>query len=507
MNEDAHKTYGQPADHHPGARLNRENPKHAPRQDMKKADHNREEAVKNPRNTPLPTPEHLETEKEKTSIEEVIEGETSTATYLKTAFLLLILGTLLLNQHYIYMSLIPLVFTLICVAFDTPGQVEARKELSKTECRIDDTITVKIRLRVGNGLGIVILRDTVPEHFELTQGSNVRAFFKGPKPLETTITYTVKCSLKGIYETPPTEIETIHVLGFKKNKYYRFSYPGKITVLPLAFPIRRIRTTPTKSPIPVPLTATSRKGPITTEFREIRRYVYGDPVKYINWKATARTGSKIPLVNEYERESRKTVIIFLDTTTNMRYGTTLKNPLEYGASAAASLSYYLLNRSFNVGIVVYGNEAMIAPRTGGDQYYRILRTLINLKTFSDKTTLEKSIVLNKRWIIECTPLIFIITNVTRHNIHDLTTGVKRATLYLGRSIERTRRAPIIILDVSPLHISTNIYRHGKLVAEIADLEKTSLYKHLKNLGATVVKWEPGRKPLTAALTPLLRLIK
>jgi len=507
MNEDANKTGGQGADHHPSARLNKESPKHVSRRDTKKANHKREEVINNPYSTPLPAPEHPESKKGKNGMEEVIEGETSTATYLKIAFVLLILGILLLNQHYIYMSLIPLVFTLICIAFDTPSQVEVRKELSKTECHIDDTITVKIRLRVGNGLGIVILRDIVPEHFELTQGSNVRAFFKGLKPLETTITYTVKCSLKGIYETPPTEIETIHVLGFKKNKYYKFSYPGKVTVLPLVFPIRRIRMPPTKSSMLVPLTAISRKGPITTEFREIRRYVYGDPVKYINWKATARTGSKIPLVNEYERESKKTVIIFLDTTTNMRYGTTLKNPLEYGISAVASLSYYLLNRSFNVGIVVYGNEAMIAPRTGGDQYYRILRTLINLKTFSDKTTLEKSIVLNKRWIIECTPLIFIITNITRHNIHDLTTGVKRATLYLGRSIERTRRAPIIILDVSPLHISTSIYRHGKLVAEIADLEKTSLYKHLKNLGATIVKWEPGRKPLTAALTPLLRLIK
>lgn len=443
-----------------------------------------------------------------TLYEKLEEGEeTFTVLYLRISFILLILGVLLLNQHYVYMSLMPLFFTLFSILFNTPDGIMVRKELSKVKCRVDDVIEVKVRLIAKRGTGFVIVKDIVPKHFELVEGSNVRALFKGLKPLETTITYSVKCSLKGIYEVPPTEIEAIHVLGFKENKYFRFYHEEKIIVLPLAFSIRRIRMVPTRSPIPIPMTAISRRGPITTEFREIRKYVYGDPVKFINWKATARIGSKIPLVNEFERESKKTIVIFLDTTMNMKYGTSLKNPLEFGISATASLSYYLLNRSFNVGVIVYGNGMSIIPRTGGDQYYRILRRLITIETFSNKVSFERSVELNKRWIIECTPLVFIITNITRHNIDELTIGIKRIIQYLGRSVEKSKRVPVIVLDVSPLYISANKYKYSNVVVEIADLEKTSLYESLWKLGVTIIKWEVGRKSLTLVITPLLRLIK
>jgi len=466
----------------------------------------REEAIKNLYTQKFPS--IIRPKRRTTNVKVEREGdETSTAVYLRMSFILLILGVLLLNKHYVYMSLIPMIFTLFCVLFNTPDEITVQKELSKVKCRVDDIVEIKVRLIVKKGIGFIIVRDVVPKDFELVKGSNVRALFKGLKPLKMTITYSVKCSLKGIYEIPPTEIETIHILGFKKNKYFEFRHEGKITVLPLAFSIRRIRMVPTRSSIPIPMTAISRRGSITTDFREIRKYVYGDPVKFINWKATARTGSKIPLVNEFERESKKTIMIFLDTTTNMKYGTTLKNPLEYGVSAVASLSYYLLNRSFNVGVVVYGNEISISPRTGGDQYYRILRKLITLKTFSNRVSFERSVELNRRWIIECTPLVFIITNITRYNINELIIGIKKIIQYLGRSVERSKKTPVIILDISPLYISANKYKYSNLVVEMADLEKVSLYKLLQRLGVTIIKWEVGRKSLVSAMTPLLRLIK
>ncbi|RLE62399.1 MAG: hypothetical protein DRN53_04090, partial [Thermoprotei archaeon] len=255
---------------------------------MKEKGCSREEAIKslytqNSSHTPIPK-KRVNSVKVKRE-----ERETSTAIYLKISFILLILGVLLLNQHYVYMSLIPLIFTLFCVPFNTPNEITIQKELSKAECRVDDIIEIRVRLVVKKGLGFIIVKDIIPEYFELIEGSNVRVLFKDLKPLETTITYSVKCSLKGIYEIPPTEIETMHILGFKKNKYFKFHHEGKITVLPLAFSIRRIRMVPTRSSIPIPMTAISRRGPITTDFREIRKYAYGDPVKFINWKATART--------------------------------------------------------------------------------------------------------------------------------------------------------------------------------------------------------------------------
>ncbi|GIS44009.1 MAG: hypothetical protein Ct9H90mP16_10790 [Candidatus Poseidoniales archaeon] len=102
--------------------------------------------------------------------------------------------------------------------------------------------------------------------------------------------------------------------------------------------------------------ANTRPG---SEFYSLREYVPGDPFKIINWKAFARTG--VMMVNEKCRDAVTDVFILLDSRDISRIGTVLKNPLEMGTVAAASLASYFIKRRDSVALAVYDDTCLTYP--------------------------------------------------------------------------------------------------------------------------------------------------
>ncbi|MEM3715799.1 MAG: DUF58 domain-containing protein [Candidatus Bathyarchaeia archaeon] len=157
--------------------------------------------------------------------------------------------------------------------------------------------------------------------------------------------------------------------------------PLNLTVKHKPLNIRRMRNVKTISKIPLPLGSSAKLGVTTTDFREIRNYVPSDPYRHVNWKATARSmlPHKVPQpkVNEFEREGKKVVWIFLDRSASMALGPITKSALEYAIEAATGLSCFYLERDCKVGLCMFnGAEKIVFPDVGRKQYYRILRELI-----------------------------------------------------------------------------------------------------------------------------------
>jgi hypothetical protein len=120
---------------------------------------------------------------------------------------------------------------------------------------------------------------------------------------------------------------------------------------------------------PMPDIDVSRIGVPGTDFREVREYVAGDPVRFINWKATARSGKL--MVNQYEVEGKKAVWIFVDTNAYMTYGESIRNFLEVAIEIANSLAYYFTSRGHKVGLYVIGHSMNLYPDVGKRQFRRI----------------------------------------------------------------------------------------------------------------------------------------
>lgn len=91
-------------------------------------------------------------------------------------------------------------------------------------------------------------------------------------------------------------------------------------------------------------------------FRSIREYMIDDPMKTINWNASARTGKL--MVNTFDSVLTQRAFVFLD----LEDSSILKHEhlVEYSISLAATLSYKLLSRNMELGMASNAGISMEA---------------------------------------------------------------------------------------------------------------------------------------------------
>ena len=67
---------------------------------------------------------------------------------------------------------------------------------------------------------------------------------------------------------------------------------------------------------------------------------------------------------------------------NNGYGTNIKSVMEYSIEAVNGLGDYYLKQNCNLAFVTYGGEreVFVPPGTGKQQYFKILKELMNIKT-------------------------------------------------------------------------------------------------------------------------------
>lgn len=116
-------------------------------------------------------------------------------------------------------------------------------------------------------------------------------------------------------------------------------------------------------------------------YASIREYTVTDPMKTINWKASARTGEL--MVNTFESTHTEKVMLFLDVEDSgiLKY----EYLTEYAISVTASLSRRLIARGTEVGLytnIGSDSHTYLAPSNSKKQLSDIERLLAGHKTSS-----------------------------------------------------------------------------------------------------------------------------
>jgi len=111
------------------------------------------------------------------------------------------------------------------------------------------------------------------------------------------------------------------------------------------------------------------------EFNEVREYVEGDDVRAIDWNVTARMGT--PYVKTFVEERDLTVILAVDVSGSMGFGTHGGFKSDAAAGFAATVASLALLNNDRVGLVTFsaGVESYVPPRKGRRQAVRIIDTL------------------------------------------------------------------------------------------------------------------------------------
>lgn len=111
------------------------------------------------------------------------------------------------------------------------------------------------------------------------------------------------------------------------------------------------------------------------EFEELRPYAPGDDVRSIDWNATARSGE--PWVKRFREERAHTVLVLLDVSASMGFGTTGRSKLAVAAHAAALVAAAAGRAGDRVGLAAFAGEvrAALPPARGAVHGWRLVRAV------------------------------------------------------------------------------------------------------------------------------------
>lgn len=139
------------------------------------------------------------------------------------------------------------------------------------------------------------------------------------------------------------------------------------------------------------------------EFAEVRPYLRGDDVRTIDWNVTARTGDLH--VKRYQEERELTMILAIDVSGSVQFGSSFQKKAGLAAEIAALLAFSAIKNNDRVGLLLFsdGIERFVPPKKGRQHVLRLITEILNHQPESIKTDLN-------------TPLEFIAKALKRKSI-------------------------------------------------------------------------------------------
>lgn len=127
------------------------------------------------------------------------------------------------------------------------------------------------------------------------------------------------------------------------------------------------------------------------EFEEVRDYSPGDEVKNIDWKVSARLGR--PFIKLYREEREMVVMLLIDMSASLQFGTTENIKLETAAEMASILAFNAIRNNDRVGVILFTDrvEKYIPPKKGSAHIWRVIKEIFTFVPRGRKTDIEAAV--------------------------------------------------------------------------------------------------------------------
>lgn len=120
-------------------------------------------------------------------------------------------------------------------------------------------------------------------------------------------------------------------------------------------------------------------------FSEVREYQFGDDVRDIDWNVTARFHR--PYVKVFEEERELTVMLLVDVSGSLDFGTTRQTKRDMVTEIAATIAFSAIQNNDKIGVVFFSDqiEKYIPPKKGRKHILYIIREMLNFEPQSKRT--------------------------------------------------------------------------------------------------------------------------
>ncbi len=145
------------------------------------------------------------------------------------------------------------------------------------------------------------------------------------------------------------------------------------------------------------------------EFSEVREYQFGDDIRNIDWNVTARFGH--PFIKIFEEERELTVVLMVDLSGSLIFGSVDKTKQQIAAEISAILAFSALKNNDKVGLILFTDkiEKFVPPRKGRKHVLRIIRDVLSFEPEGKSTDLKVALeYMNKA--IKRRSIVFLLSD-------------------------------------------------------------------------------------------------
>lgn len=123
-------------------------------------------------------------------------------------------------------------------------------------------------------------------------------------------------------------------------------------------------------------------------FSEVRQYQTGDDTRRIDWNKTARF--REPFVKVMEEERELTMMLLVDISASMDYGTRTQLKREYVAEICASLGFSAAGNNDKVGLILYADKVLkvVPPQKGRKHILSIISQILTVDYVPAKSNVD-----------------------------------------------------------------------------------------------------------------------
>lgn len=126
-------------------------------------------------------------------------------------------------------------------------------------------------------------------------------------------------------------------------------------------------------------------------FAEVREYQYGDDIRDIEWNVTARYNK--PYVKVFEEERELTVMLCVDVSGSLEFGTSVQTKRRMLTEIAATLAFSAIQNNDKIGVIFFSDrvEKFIPPKKGRKHILYIIRELLEFTPESKLTDIGSAV--------------------------------------------------------------------------------------------------------------------
>jgi uncharacterized protein (DUF58 family) len=406
-------------------------------------------------------------------------------------YILLVLALATTNGTLLALTLPFLVYLGVGFIF-IPGkpEISATRKLSRDRAYPGQEIHVQLKLiNHGPAIEVAQIIDQTPEGLQIVEGKNHLLTKLNPNE-SVEIEYTV-IGPRGFYHFQGIEVKTSDTLQIRTHRTFVHT-DERVFVQPTQMRLDRLAIRPRNTRVYAGYIP-ARTGGAGVEFFGVREYQPGDPLRWVNWRASARANQKF-FINEFEQERVVDVGVILDT--RQRSEIILENGeslFEFSVQAAATLADAFLRDGNRVGLLQYGTILdWTLPDYGKIQRERILKRLATAQVgeslvFGELENLPTRLLPTKSEIVFISPL--------QNSDIEIIVGL------------RARGYSVMVISPNPIAFELKSCKSNdqkvQLATRLATLERALIFKKLQQAGIQVLDWNTDI-PLDQSVKALLR---